>query len=237
MNQLIPDGWQDILADETASPSFRQLTAFLKNEWKNEEIFPPVDKIFTALRLVPYSDIKVVILGQDPYHDDNQAHGLAFSVPDGVKLPPSLRNIYKELESDLGILPSANGNLESWAKQGVLLLNTVLTVRAHNPNSHAGRGWEEFTDSILRKISEKSTPVVFLLWGGKAAKKLPLIDQERHHVIMTAHPSPLSAYRGFFGSKPFSGINAFLEADGISPVDWRIPDSNNNMPLFSFSEG
>ena len=234
MKKLIPKDWIDILKEETEAAYFKELEKFLKMEWKNETIFPPRDEIFTALRLTPYSEVKVLILGQDPYHDDNQAHGLAFSVKDGIKLPPSLRNIYKELDDDLGIPQSTSGDLEGWAKQGVLLLNTALTVRAHQANSHAGKGWENFTDAVLKHVNKKEEPVIFVLWGGNAAKKIPLIDNDKHVIISTAHPSPLSAYRGFFGSKPFSKINDILKKNGNKPINWEISQAEDEMPLFSF---
>jgi uracil-DNA glycosylase len=232
MRNLIPETWQKILQDEINSNYFRDLEKFLDNEWLTETIFPPKEEIFTALKLTPYSEVKVLILGQDPYHDYNQAHGLAFSVLHKQKLPPSLRNIYKELENDLNIPPSSNGNLESWAKQGVLLINTVLTVRAHQANSHAKKGWETFTDAIIKKLNKKREPVIFLLWGGNAAKKVPLIDSDKHFIITAPHPSPLSAYRGFFGSQPFSEINKLLKKRNIPPINWEIPEDNSDIPLF-----
>ena len=223
MKELIPTDWKKILNKELNSEKFISLESFLEQEWNNETIFPPKEEIFTALKLTPFSKVKVVILGQDPYHDYNQAHGLAFSVKGTTKLPPSLKNIYKELNSDLGIPPAESGNLESWAKQGVLLLNTVLTVRAHNANSHAGHGWEWFTDTILKHINRERESVIFLLWGGKAAKKEPLIDADKHIIIKSAHPSPLSAYRGFFDSKPFSKINKILAEKNLPVIEWEIP--------------
>ena len=180
--------------------------------------------MFSALKLTPYDQVSVLIVGQDPYHDDGQAHGLAFSVPPGVKPPPSLVNIFKELHDDLGCRIPNNGYLVPWAMQGVLLLNTVLTVRAHSPNSHKGKGWEKFTDAVIRKVVEKSDPVVFVLWGGNAQKKRTLIEGGGHVVIESAHPSPLSARNGFFGSRPFSKINAALRAAGKTEIDWQLPD-------------
>ena len=235
MKKLIPEDWKKILRNELESEEFASLGEFLEDEWQNETVFPPKREIFTALKLTPYPKVKVVILGQDPYHDDNQAHGLAFSVKGNTKLPPSLKNIYKELESDLNIPPAKSGNLESWAEQGVLLLNTVLTVRAHNANSHAGHGWEWFTDAILKHINRKEDPVIFLLWGGHAAKKIPLIDSDKHIIIKSPHPSPLSAYRGFFGSKPFSQINDILQKNNIPTINWQISEKDilDDMPLFS----
>lgn len=237
MKELIPDDWAEIVRKETTSPYFEELENFLDSEWEKETVFPPRNEIFTALNLTPYSEVKVFILGQDPYHDDNQAHGLAFSVKGNIKLPPSLRNIYKELKEDLGITPSGNGNLEHWSEQGVLLLNTVLTVRAHQANSHKNQGWEKFTDAVLKAVNKKKEPVIFLLWGGNAAKKIPLIDTAKHTIISTAHPSPLSAYRGFFGSKPFSKINTILKENGDTPIDWAIPPSEDDMPLFDLIHG
>jgi len=237
MKKLIPKEWLKVLDKEINSAYFANLENFLKKEWKSKTIFPPKKDIFTALKLTPYSEVKVLILGQDPYHDDNQAHGLAFSVQNGVKLPPSLRNIYKELESDLGIPSSPSGNLESWAKQGVLLINTVLTVRAHQANSHSGKGWETFTDAIIKELNKKREPVIFLLWGGNAAKKIPLIDSKKHFIIKSPHPSPLSAYRGFFGSQPFSKINKILKDRNSKVIDWELPEYRNaiDMPLFANS--
>lgn len=233
--ELIPSEWRKILSEELNAPYFHKLEAFLDQEWKNEQIFPPKDEIFTAFKLTPYEQIKVFVVGQDPYHDDNQAHGLAFSVKHGIKLPPSLRNIYKELEDDLGIPMANTGFLENWAKQGVFMLNTVLTVRAHNANSHAKQGWEVFTDYVLKKVNEREDPVIFLLWGSQAIKKEEHIDTGKHTVISSAHPSPLSAYRGFFGSKPFSKINDKLTELGKTPINWQIPESNDfdDLPPFA----
>ena len=187
-------------------------------------VFPPEDEVFTALRLTPYDRVSVLVVGQDPYHDDNQAHGLAFSVRPGIKPPPSLANIYRELRSDLGCKVPNNGYLVPWAEQGVMLINAVLTVRAHQANSHKGKGWEQFTDAVIRQASAKDSPVVFVLWGAYAQKKSALIDTSRHTIVQSAHPSPLSAKNGFFGSKPFSQINAALEAADKAPIDWQIPD-------------
>ena len=235
LKELIPDDWRSVLAEEFEKEYFSELESFLEKELNSYQVFPPVDEIFTALRLTSFDDVRVVVIGQDPYHDDNQAHGLAFSVKAGVKLPPSLKNIYKELENDLGFPPASTGNLTAWAEQGVLMLNTVLTVRAHDANSHAGHGWEVFTDAIFVKISSMKENVVFVLWGGNAAKKISIIDTSKHHIIRSAHPSPLSAYRGFFDSKPFSKINDFLEKNGSAPIDWRPQgnDTFDDMPLFS----
>jgi len=235
LSNLIPDEWLNILSEEVNAPYFRQLEAFLNDEWAKEQIFPPKEEIFTALKLTPFDKIKVFIVGQDPYHDDNQAHGLAFSVKHGIKIPPSLRNIYKELESDIGIAIPNHGYLESWAKQGVFMLNTVLTVRAHQANSHAKHGWETFTDAVLKRVNERNDPAIFILWGNQAIKKTDFIDTGKHTVISSAHPSPLSAHRGFLGSKPFSKVNKKLKELEKTPIDWSIPleDEFADLPLFS----
>lgn len=224
MNLPLPPSWQPLLVDQLEQPYFATLREFLAEERREHTVFPPEDEVFSALALTRYDRANVLILGQDPYHDDNQAHGVAFSVCPGTPVPPSLRNIFRELQDDLGCPIPNNGSLVSWANQGVLLLNAVLTVRAHQPGSHAGKGWERFTDAVIQRVSEKPDPVVFVLWGGYARKKLPLIDTERHTVIESAHPSPLSARRGFFGNRPFSRINQALTAAGKPPIDWRIPD-------------
>lgn len=201
-----------------------QLRSFLKHEKQNQKIiFPKGSDIFKAFELTPFDDVKVVILGQDPYHGPNQAHGLCFSVPSGVPKPPSLVNIFKELESDLGIKPPKQGCLESWAKQGILLLNSVLTVESGKAASHQGRGWERFTDQVISKLNAKPEPLVFVLWGSYAQQKGKVIDRHRHLVIESPHPSPLSAHRGFLGSKPFSKINAFLTQHDLKPINWAIP--------------
>lgn len=235
LEKIIPENWKAHLREEIKSANFAELASFLEDEWKREIIFPPKKKIFTALSLTSLKEAKVVVIGQDPYHDDNQAHGLAFSVTQGIKFPPSLRNIFKELVDDIGCPQPISGNLESWASQGVLLINAVLTVRAHQANSHAGRGWESFTDAILAKLSERERPLVFLLWGGFAAKKASLIDSDRHTVLKAPHPSPLSAHRGFFGSKPFSKINEILQRNNECPIEWSLPscEKYENRPLFS----
>ncbi len=220
----IPESWQSHLAAEVEKPYFQLLDKFVEKERQEHTIFPPEDKVFSALELTPYENVKVLLLGQDPYHDDNQAHGLCFSVLPGIKPPPSLKNIYTELKNDVGFTIPNNGYLISWAKQGILMLNAVLTVRAHEPNSHKDKGWETFTDAIIRKVNDKSDPVVFVLWGGYAQKKLGLIDTSRHTVIQSAHPSPLSARNGFFGSKAFSKINAALAKSGKPEIDWQIPN-------------
>lgn len=220
----IPESWQPALEAETTQPYFKKLQAFVAAERAEYEVFPPEEDVFNALRFTPYENANVFLLGQDPYHDNNQAHGLCFSVRPGIVTPPSLVNIYKELKTDVGCKIPNNGYLVSWAEQGVVMLNAVLTVRAHSPNSHKGHGWETFTDAVLRAVNAKEEPVVFVLWGGYAQKKLGLIDTTRHTVIQSAHPSPLSARNGFFGSKPFSKINTALIAANKPPIDWQIPD-------------
>ncbi|MEV7215688.1 uracil-DNA glycosylase [Kitasatospora cineracea] len=219
----LPESWRGVLAEETGKPYFAQLAGFLAAERAEHEVFPPAGQEFAALEAVPYQDVKVLILGQDPYHDNGQAHGMSFSVLPGVRTPPSLRNIYKELGTDLGLTVPDNGYLMPWAEQGVLLLNAVLTVRAHEANSHKNKGWEKFTDAVIKAVSAREEPCVFVLWGGYAKKKLPLIDTERHVVVQGAHPSPLSA-KLFLGSKPFSQINEALEGFGQKAVDWQIPN-------------
>ena len=222
--ETIPASWQSVLAAEVEQPYFQALEKFVTEERQTQTVFPPEGEVFTALRLTAYPDVKVFILGQDPYHDDHQAHGLAFSVRPGVPLPPSLKNIFKELHTDLGCRIPNNGYLAPWAEQGVLLLNAVLTVRAHTPNSHKGHGWETFTDAVLRAVADKPEPVVFVLWGAYARKKAELIDPKRHVIIESAHPSPLSAHNGFFGSRPFSKINAALRGAGKAEFQWQLPD-------------
>lgn len=220
----LPAAWQPLLADETSKPYFKQLMQFVQEERQSHTIYPPEPEVFNALVHTPYDKVKVLLLGQDPYHDERQAHGLCFSVRPGVKPPPSLVNIFKELKSDLGCTIPNNGCLTPWADQGVLLLNAVLTVRAHQPNSHKGKGWELFTDAIIQKVSAKTEPVVFILWGAYAQKKENLIDTDRHIILKSVHPSPLSAKNGFFGSKPFSQTNAALKAAGRGEIDWQLPD-------------
>jgi uracil-DNA glycosylase len=220
----IPREWRSVLSDQERAPYYLALDAFLEAETERYTVYPPRDEIFNALRLTSFDDVKVVILGQDPYPGPGQAHGLAFSVRPGVPIPASLRNIYKELATDVGFRVPNHGNLELWAARGVLLLNAVLTVRAGMPNSHSGVGWEMFTDEVIRSVNCKKTLVAFVLWGAYAQRKLPLIDVQRHAVVMGAHPSPLSARNGFFGSRPFSRINAALEMAGEGPVDWGLPD-------------
>jgi len=223
MEVNIPEDWKEALSAETAKPYFAELGQFVDSERAAHTVFPPESDVFNALKLTPLATVNVFILGQDPYHDDNQAHGLAFSVQPGITPPPSLKNMFKELKEDLGIeTTKGNGYLVPWAEQGVLLLNTVLTVRAHEPASHKGRGWETFTDAVIRAVNDKPEPVIFVLWGGHAQKKRALIDETRHTVIASAHPSPLSAKSGFFGSKPFSKINAALQAADKEPIDWAL---------------
>jgi uracil-DNA glycosylase len=213
-----------MIGDELAKPYFRALQQFLADERSRHQVFPPNDQVFAALELTAFEAVRVVILGQDPYHEDDQAHGLAFSVRPGVKLPASLRNIFKELKDDLGCPAPNHGCLTVWGTQGVLLLNTVLTVRAHEAHSHRGKGWETFTDAVIARLSGRSEPIVFVLWGKPAQAKKSLIDASKHKILEAAHPSPLSAHSGFFGSKPFSQINAALKSWGQPEIDWRIPD-------------
>jgi uracil-DNA glycosylase len=225
MNTTLPASWQTAIGGEFEKPYFAALRAFVDEERAAHEVYPSDEDVFNALRLTPYDDVKVFLLGQDPYHDTGQAHGLSFSVLPGIKPPPSLANIYKELKEDIpGFVAPKHGYLASWAEQGVLLLNAVLTVRAHTPNSHKAKGWETFTDAVIKAVSAGEKPVVFVLWGGYAQKKLPLIDTSKHIVIQTAHPSPLSARAGFFGSKCFSRINEALEQQGKTPIDWQLPE-------------
>jgi uracil-DNA glycosylase len=218
----IPESWTAVLADQLSQPYVKKLADFVAAERETEKIYPPDADVFAALDLTPYDQVKVVILGQDPYHGAGQAHGLSFSVRPGVQPPPSLVNMFKELRDDLGIPVTKQGFLEPWARQGVLLLNAVLTVRESQPNSHKGKGWERLTDAIIEALNRRQEPVIFVLWGAYAQKKAALIDQSRHAVISSAHPSPLSARSGFFGSKPFSKINTILEGWGKTPIDWRL---------------
>jgi uracil-DNA glycosylase len=220
---LISSDWQQVLAAEFDKPYFHQLQDFISTERQTQTIFPPAADVFTAFELTPYENVRVLLLGQDPYHGDHQAHGLCFSVNPGIKIPPSLVNIYKELTTDLDLQIPNHGYLVPWAQQGILMLNAVLTVRAHTPNSHKDRGWETFTDAVIAKVNQKTDPVVFVLWGAYAQKKLKLIDPSRHLVIQSAHPSPLSARNGFFGSKPFSAINTALQSRGAA-IDWQLAD-------------
>lgn len=220
----ITNDWLEPLAPEFKKPYYAKLYQTIKHEYETREIFPASDDIFNAFDFTPLSQVKVVILGQDPYHNVGQAHGLCFSVKPDVAIPPSLVNIYKELQEDLGCRIPNNGCLVKWAKQGVLLLNTVLTVRAHQANSHRGIGWEEFTDAAIRVLNDVDRPLVFILWGRPARMKKAMLTNPAHLILEAAHPSPLSAYNGFFGSRPFSQTNAFLEAHGIEPIDWQIED-------------
>jgi len=218
------NSWQDKIDQEFEKEYYLKLRNFLKNEYKTSVIYPEMHDIFNALHYTDYEQVKIVILGQDPYHGPNQAHGLSFSVKPNVAIPPSLLNIYKELNSDLGLKIPNNGYLKKWADQGVLLLNTVLTVRSGQANSHHNMGWETFTDEIIKILNAREKPVVFMLWGNNAKSKMSLIDQKKHLVITSTHPSPLSAYRGFLGSKPFSRANHFLSEIGERPIDWQIED-------------
>jgi len=220
MDVKIEQSWKDHLASEFGKNYFRILTDFVRQEYATQRIYPKGSQIFNAFGKTPFDSVKVVILGQDPYHEPGQAHGLCFSVNEGIALPPSLQNIYKELEDDLGIPQKTSGNLERWAEQGVLLLNATLTVRAHQAGSHQQRGWEDFTDAVIHRIAEEKEHVVFILWGSYAQKKGEFIDPLRHRVLKSAHPSPLSAYRGFFGSKPFSKTNQYLIQTGQTPISW-----------------
>lgn len=215
--------WNPVLRGEFEQPYWQPLQQFVSNERAVATVYPPADEVFAALHLTSFAATRVVILGQDPYHGPRQAHGLCFSVRRGVQVPPSLANIYAELRNDVGIEPPAHGNLEAWARQGVLLLNTCLTVRAGQAGSHHGKGWEQFTDQVIRAVDAKPHPVVFILWGAAARRKKALLDLSRHVVIESAHPSPLSAHNGFFGSKPFSRTNAALVAAGLDPIDWSLP--------------
>lgn len=221
--EQVPAAWRGRLAAELEKNYFRELSSFVARERGEHRVFPPAEQTFQALALVPPEEVRVILLGQDPYHGEGQAHGLAFSVPVGVKPPPSLRNIFRELSADLGIAVPGHGCLTAWAEQGVLLLNAVLTVRANQAHSHKGQGWEQWTDAVIRAVSDGPHPVVFVLWGGAAQKKQALIDAERHTVLTAPHPSPLSAHRGFFGSRPFSAANAALTEAGRPPVNWQGP--------------
>ncbi|AKI01134.1 Uracil-DNA glycosylase [Hoeflea sp. IMCC20628] len=228
----LEESWKAALADEFSNPYLADLKAFLAAEiHAGKQTFPKGSEYFAALDLTPLDKVKVVILGQDPYHGDGQAHGLCFSVQPGVRIPPSLKNVYKELETDLGIPPASHGYLESWARQGVLLLNSVLTVERGLAASHRGRGWERFTDAVIAQVNELPHPVVFLLWGAYAQKKAGFVDTKRHLVLKAAHPSPLSAHNGFFGCRHFSQANAFLEENGMEPIDWRLPASQQSSAI------
>ena len=222
MDVKIEASWKQVLNNEFEKDYFIKLTEFVKNEYATKTIYPPKSQIFSAFDYTSFDDVKVVIIGQDPYHGENQANGLSFSVGDGVKIPPSLRNIYKELKTDLGIEDSNSGNLEAWAKQGVLLLNATLTVEAANAGSHQNKGWEDFTDAVIKLLSEEKENLVFVLWGSYAQKKGKKINREKHCVIESAHPSPLSVYRGFWDSKPFSKTNEYLKSKNVQEIDWKI---------------
>ena len=218
----ISGSWEKALKEEFSKDYYKKLFVKIREEYQTRTIYPPADDIFNAFHFTPLEEVKVVILGQDPYHEPGQAHGLCFSVKPHVPIPPSLVNIYKELEDDLGCYIPNNGYLEKWARQGVLMLNTVLTVRAHQANSHKDLGWEQFTDAAIRVLADQDRPMVFVLWGKPAQKKREMIYNPKHLIIQSPHPSPLSAYRGFFGSHPFSQINAYLKKNGLAPVDWQI---------------
>ncbi len=219
---MIENDWLQPLAPEFKKPYYRKLYSTVLHEYQSRQIFPDSRDIFNAFQFTPLQKVKVVILGQDPYHEPGQAHGLSFSVKPGVDIPPSLQNIYKELQDDLGCYIPNNGYLKKWADQGVMLLNTVLTVRAHQANSHQSIGWEEFTDAAIRILNEQDRPMVFLLWGRPAQSKKRMLNNPKHLILESAHPSPLSAYRGFFGSRPFSRTNDFLVKNGLEPIDWQI---------------
>ncbi|NLK99419.1 MAG: uracil-DNA glycosylase [Clostridiales bacterium] len=218
----ISNDWLEAIEGEFRKPYYRELYKFIEAEYKNHIIYPKAEDIFNAFHLTPLSEVKVVILGQDPYHNEGQAHGLCFSVNPGKELPPSLLNIYKELNEDMGYYIPNNGYLEKWAREGVLLLNTVLTVRAHQAFSHRGKGWENFTDAVIKAVNEQNRPIVFILWGKPAQSKKRMLTNKKHLILEAPHPSPLSAYRGFFGSKPFSKTNEFLVSQGLEPIDWQI---------------
>ncbi|MEY9093980.1 uracil-DNA glycosylase [Paenibacillus sp. RC84] len=221
---ILKNDWAELLSEEFEKPYYLKLREFLKQEYTERTIYPEMHDIFNALHYTAFKDVKAVILGQDPYHGPGQAHGLSFSVKPGVPAPPSLKNMFKEMKEDIGCPVPKTGYLKHWADQGVLLLNTVLTVRAGEANSHKGKGWELFTDKVIETLNRKETPVIFILWGSHAQSKTQLIDLNRHGVIKAPHPSPLSAHRGFFGSKPYSKANAWLREQGIEPIDWCLPE-------------
>lgn len=222
VDPIIHESWKEVLGGEFSHPYMNELKAFLVEEKKNHTIYPRGSEIFNAFNSTPFGSVKAVILGQDPYHGANQAHGLSFSVRHGTPLPPSLQNIFKELVADIGCPFPRSGDLSHWADEGVLLLNTLLTVRSGEPFSHKDHGWERFTDQVIRILNERREHIVFILWGAPAGKKEALIDPAKHHIIRSPHPSPLSSYRGFFGSRPFSRTNEYLNAQGIAPIDWRL---------------
>lgn len=221
---MLPQDWRTVLADEFKKDYFLKLQEFVNQERETKTIYPPEEDVFNAFKHTPYDQVRVFLLGQDPYHGEGQAHGLCFSVRPGVALPPSLKNMLREMADDVGCEMPNNGYLVPWADQGILMLNAVLTVEAKKANAHKGKGWEKFTDAVIKKVNEKSDPVVFVLWGGYARKKVKLIDDKQHTIIESAHPSPLSAHSGFFGSKPYSQINNALKTNGYSEIDWQIPD-------------
>jgi len=222
---MFGNDWDTVLKEEIEAEYFNDIRYALAGEYKTQTVYPSKENLFSALKLTPYHQVKAVILGQDPYHGAGQAHGLSFSVMPGVRIPPSLLNIYKELHADLGLPIPKHGYLVHWAEQGVLLLNNVLTVREGEPNSHQGLGWQKFTDAVIRALNERSEPMVFMLWGSHAQKKGAFIDRDKHLVLESTHPSPLAAHRGFLGSRPFSKANAFLTSKGIQPIDWTIPEN------------
>ncbi|MHA7138299.1 uracil-DNA glycosylase [Rossellomorea arthrocnemi] len=222
MTKIFQNDWADILEDELQMEYYQTLREWLKGEYETNTTYPSMHDIFNAFHYTAYEDVKVVLLGQDPYHGPNQAEGLSFSVKKGLKIPPSLRNMYKELQEDIGCPTPAHGSLVKWAKQGVLLLNTVLTVQDGKANSHRGKGWEQFTDHVISILNEREEPMVFILWGKPAQSKQALIDSSKHFIVTAPHPSPLSAHRGFFGSKPYSQTNEFLRKQGINEIDWCI---------------
>ncbi len=220
---MIQNDWLDAIQPEFSKPYYKELFEFVKQEYSNTVVYPPADDIFNAFHFTPLSKVKVLILGQDPYHNVHQAHGLCFSVlPDQPEIPPSLQNIYKEINDDIGCEIPNNGYLKKWADQGVLMLNTVLTVRAHQANSHKGMGWEKFTDAVIQAVNEQDRPIVYLLWGKPAQSKIPMLNNPKHLILKAPHPSPLSAFRGFFGCKHFSQTNNFLIENGLKPIDWQI---------------
>ena len=222
---MIQNDWLDEIEEEFRKPYYVELYKYVKEEYSTKTIYPPAEDIFNAFHFTPLSRVKVLILGQDPYHNERQAHGLSFSVlPEQKDLPPSLQNIYKELQDDLGCNIPKTGYLKKWADQGVLMLNTVLTVRAHQANSHQGKGWEKFTDAVIQAVNAQDRPIVYLLWGKPAQSKIPMLTNPKHLILKAPHPSPLSAFRGFFGCKHFSQTNAFLEKNGVEPIDWQIED-------------
>lgn len=222
---MFENDWDTVLREEIVSEYFNDIRYALAEEYKTQTVYPSKENLFSALKLTPYHQVKAVILGQDPYHGAGQAHGLSFSVMPGVRIPPSLLNIYKELHADLGLPLPKHGYLVHWAEQGVLLLNNVLTVREGQPNSHQGLGWQKFTDAVIRALNERSEPMVFMLWGSHAQKKGAFINRDKHLVLESTHPSPLAAHRGFLGSRPFSKANDFLTSKGIQPIDWTIPEN------------